>query len=248
MNLKMGGGDEMFREIKKKKLILENRKPYRDDVRRFMDEMDRADWIYSSLRLDGSPLKRAEVEQIISGEFLIDVPVTEHAAIGSFSDTIRMLYDMSEMNISLDEKYLRKIHASLTDEETDEYRRNNPVLRMISYNPPHFNAIEEQLTLLFRWLASDASETNPIEKAAYLHNKLIEIYPFETGSEATARAAAQYYLITNGFPPILWNISEQEYYDAIRLYLKNEEIAPIREVLERGVYNKLDVMLQLTAE
>ena len=238
----------MFREIKKKKLILENRKPYHDDVRSTLEEMDRIDWIYSSLRLDGSPLRRTEAERIIKGEFLIDVPVSEHAAIGNFSDTLRLLYDMAGMNISLDEKYLYKIHASLTNEETEEYRRNNPVLRMISYNPPHFNAIEEQLTILFRWLSSDTSEMNPMEKAAYLHNKLIEIYPFENGSEATARAAAQYLLITEGFPPILWNISEQEYYDAIRLYLKNEEIAPIREVLERGVYNKLDVMLQLTSD
>ena len=238
----------MFREIKKKKLILENRKPYHDDVRSALEEMDRTDWIYSSLRLDGSPLRRAEAERIIRGEFLIDVPVSEHAVIGNLSDTLRLLYDMAEMNISLDEKYLCKIHESLTNEETKTYRRSNPVLRMISYNPPHFNAIEEQLTLLFRWLFSDTSEINPIEKAAYLHNKLIEIYPFENGSEAAARAAAQYLLITDGFPTILWNISEQEYYDAIRLYLKNEEIAPIREVLERGVYNKLDVMLQLTAE
>jgi Fic family protein len=238
----------MFREIKRKNLILENRKPYHDDVRSTLEEMDRIDWIYSLLRLDGSPLRRSEAERIIKGEFLIDVPVSEHAAIGNFSDTLRLLYDMAGMNISLDEKYLCKIHASLINEETETYRRNNPVLRMISYNPPHFNAIEEQLTILFRWLSSDTSEMNPMEKAAYLHNKLIEIYPFENGSEATARAAAQYLLITDGFPPILWNISEQEYYDAIRLYLKNEEIAPIREVLERGVYNKLDVMLQLTAE
>lgn len=250
MNSKKGGrrSKTMFREIKKKKLILDNRKPYHDDVRCFIEEMDKADWIYSSLRLDGSPLKRTEVERIIKGEFLINIPVGEHAAIGNFSDTIRLLYDMAEMNISLDEKYLCKIHSRLIDDETNEYRRNNPVLRMISYNPPHFNAIDEQLALLFRWLASDETETNPIEKAAYLHNKLIEVYPFENGSEATARAAAQYLLLTNGFPPVLWNISEQEYYDAIRLYLKNEDVTPIRDVLERGVFNKLDVMLQLTAE
>lgn len=82
------------------------------------------------------------------------------------------------------------------------------------------------MELLFTWLHSGASQTNPIEKAAYLHNKIIEIYPYKTDSEAIARIAAQYHLIQNGFPPILWNISEQEYYDAIRLYLRKKKSSP----------------------
>ncbi len=238
----------MLREIKKKKLILENRKPFDTEAVRFFEEMDRIDWIYSSMKLDGSQVRKTDVERIIKGEFLIDVSVNDHAAISNLQDMIKQLYGMSEMEISLDEKYLRKIHEALTDSEEEGYRRSNPVLRMISYNPPHFKEIEEQLQFLFQWLDSDDAPIGTIEKAAYLHNKLIEIYPFENGSESTARAAAQYLLIRDGLPPVLWNISEPEYYDAIRLYLKNEDISPIREVLARGVYNKLEVMLQLTAE
>ena len=60
--------------------------------------------------------------------------------------------------------------------------------------------------------------------------------------------AAQYLLISKGYPPILWNISEQEYFDAISLYIKTEDVQPIYDVLERGIYNKLEIMMQLTAE
>jgi len=238
----------VLREIKKKKLILDNRKPFDGEALRFFEEMDRVDWIYSSMKLDGSALRKNEVEKIIKGEFLVDVSVNDHAAISNFLDTIKEMYDMSEMQISLDEKYLLKIYESLFESEEKGYRRSNPILRMISYNPPHFKEIEEQLELLFQWIDAKKDSLGTIEKAAYLHNKLIEIYPFEIGSEATARAAAQYLLIREGLPPILWNISESEYYDAIRLYLKKEDITPIAEVLARGVYNKLEVMLQLTSE
>jgi Fic family protein len=238
----------VYREIKKKKLILDNRKPYRKEVSQFLDELNRLDWIYSSMRLDGSNLSRASVERILKGEFLIDVSVKDHSTISNYKNVIDQIYDMVEMDFYLNEKYLFKLYQTLTNETESEYRKFNPVLRMISYNPPHFYEIEEQMELLFNWLHSGASETNPIEKAAYLHNKLIEIYPYKTDSEAMARIAAQYHLIRNGLPPILWNISEQEYYDAIHLYLKNENIQPIYDVLERGVFNKLEIMMQLTAD
>ncbi len=155
---------------------------------------------------------------------------------------------MNEMDVYLNEKYLFKIYSALTKPDIVEYRKSNPVLRMIGYNPPHFKEIEEQMEILFNWLYKDLYLINPIEKAAYLHNKLIEIYPFETASEAVARMAAQYLLISKGYPPILWNISEQEYFDAISLYIKTEDVQPIYDVLERGIYNKLEIMMQLTAE
>ncbi|NLY70122.1 MAG: hypothetical protein GX076_00300 [Clostridiales bacterium] len=238
----------MYREIKKKKLILENRKPFKREVARFIHELNTIDLIYSSMKLDGSNITRKIVERIVKGEFVIEANVSDHALITNYSDTVKLLYDMHELDVYLNEKYLFKIYSTLTKPDIVEYRKNNPVLRMIGYNPPHFKEIEEQMEILFQWLYKDRYLINPIEKAAYLHNKLIEIYPFETASEAVARIAAQYLLISNGYPPILWNISEQEYFDAIRLYIKTEDVGPIYDVLERGVFNKLEVMMQLTAE
>ena len=238
----------MFREIKKKKLILENRKPYPIEKDRFLDEMNQVDWIYSSLRLDGFNVNKESVERILKGDFLVNMSVSIHATISNFQQMIKLLHEMAGMDVYLNENYVFKVYETLERPPETAYRKSNPILRMINYNPPHFKEIEEQMEMLFHWLHSDQYQTNPIEKAAYLHNKLIEIYPFETGTESIARSLAQYYLMQNGFPPILWNLSEQEYYDAVEVYLKKEEIQPIYDVLERGVYNKLEIMMQLTAE
>lgn len=237
----------MFREIKKKKIILENRKPYTKETQNLIDEMNRTDWVYSSLKLDGSTLSRDSVGKILKGSFLVDVSVREHGIISNLNSVINFIADMVDMGFYLNEKYLFKIYNTLTGEEDGAYRKNNPVLRMMEYNPPHFKEINQQMEILFYWLHSAEHQTNPIEKAAYLHNKIIEIYPYQSNSEAMARIVAQYHLMINGFPPVLWNMGEQEYYDALRLYLKKEDISPIYDVLERGVYNKLEVMMQLTA-
>lgn len=238
----------MFREIKKKKLILENRKPYTQEATEYIEEMNLVDWIYTSMRLEGRAVSKVSVQRIIKGDFLIDVTVNDHAAVGDYQEAIKLAYDMADMGIELDEKYLYKFYEILANPPKTEYRRTNPILLMLDYIPPHPSEIEEQMEILFQWMDSNDFDNNPILRAAYLHNKLVEIYPFETHSESVARMAVYYELLKNGYPPILLNLSESEYYSAIRSYLKKEEIQPLYEPLERGVYNKLEIMMQLTAD
>lgn len=236
----------MFREIKKKKLILDNRKPYSKETSDYIAEINLVDWIYTSMKLDGSKIGKSGVQKIVKGEFLVDVAVSDHSSVSSYHDAIRLANDMADMEIDLNEKYLFRFYQILANPGRLEYRRTNPVLLMLDYIPPHPSEIDEQMEILFQWLNTCDFENNPILRAAYLHNKLVEIYPYESHSEAVARMAMYYELIRNGFPPILLNLNESEYYTAIRSYLKKEEIQPMYEPLERGVYNKLEIMMQLT--
>lgn len=238
----------MFREIKKKKLILDNRKPYTKETAEFIEEINLVDWIYTSMRLDGSSIGKTSVQKIVKGEFLVDVTINDHSIIGDYQDAIGLAYDMADMEIELTEKYLFRFYQILANPEKLEYRRTNPILLMLDYIPPHPHEIEEQMDIMFQWMNAYDFQSNPILKAAYLHSKLVEIYPYETHSEAVARMAMYYELIRNGYPPVLLNLSEPEYYAAIRSYLKKEEIQPLYEPLERGVYNKLEIMMQLTAD
>ena len=89
--------------------------------------------------------------------------------------------------------------------------------------------------------------SNFILRAAYLHNRFASIYPFDENSEEMARLVMYYYLITKGYPPFSLNFSEQEYNDAIIEYLEKENIERFYSGIIRSVYNKLDVLLQLTS-
>lgn len=238
----------MYREIKKKKLILDNRKPYTKETAEYINELNLTDWIYTCMRLDGSAIGKASVLKILKGNFIVEASVGDHTAVANYRDAIRIAYAMAEMGNELNEKVLFQFYEILADPENLEYRRTNPVLLMLDYIPPHPSEIEEQMDILFQWMNTNDFQGNPILRAAYIHNKLVEIYPFETHSEAVARMAMYYELIRNGYPPVLLNLSESEYYSAIGSYLKKEEIQPLYEPLERGVYNKLEIMMQLTAD
>lgn len=238
----------MFREIKKKKIILDYRKPYTVEAMRLIDEINLVDWVYTSMRLDGSDISRDNVQRIVKGEFVVDVKVNDHSTIANYQEAIKYTYNIVGMKAEVDEKDLFNYYRIFSNSEYQGYRRTNPVLVSLDYNPPHPSEIEEQMELMFQWIRENGFENNPILKAAYLHNKLIEIYPFESYSEAIARMAMYSELIKNGYPPVLLNLSESEYNDAIRSYLKKENIQPMYAPLERAVYNKLEVMMQLTAD
>jgi Fic family protein len=210
--------------------------------------MNLVDWIYTCMRLSGSCIGKAGVQRIVKGEFIVDVSINDHSMVANYQDAIKLAYDMADMEIELTEKYLFRFYQILANPANLEYRRTNPVLVMLDYVPPHPGEIDEQMDILFQWMNTNDFESNPILRAAYLHNKLVEIYPYESHSEAVARMAMYYELIRSGFPPVLLNLSESEYFSAIRSYLKKEEIQPLYEPLERGVYNKLEIMMQLTAD
>lgn len=249
----------MYREIKKKVLILNNRKPYSEEITSYIGEMNQMDWITSCLRLSGMPVTQESVQKIIKGELLIDISLKNHQLIHRYVDVLKQIQNMREMGTELTEKGLLQLYEILFEPEPETdgegrytlYRRNNPVLVEWAYNPPHFNDVKEQMDILFQWLAVEQGianpDMNPIHRAAALHNKMVEIYPFGENSVVMARVSMLYELMTAGFPPPRLTMSEQEYNGVIVLYLKKEDNMPLYDAVLKGVYNQLELMVQLTA-
>lgn len=238
--------DVMYREIKKKLVLLRNRQPYPAEISRYISEMTHLDWIYGSMRLDDSTITREGVAKIAGGEFIINATLDDHTSVTNYLETMSLVNDMAGMEIDLDEKSVLRLYAALEPGEPAEYRKNNPVLYAMSYNPPHFRDIPEQMKILFRWLHADETITNPMMKAVLLHHRLIEIYPFSFRTEALARMALYYQLVRSGYPPFSLNISEPEYYAMLQGYFKTDNADDFYEVVERGIYSKVEVMMRLT--
>ena len=238
----------MFREIKKKQVILDNRKPYSNEINSRIQDINRVDWIFCSLRLDGSALTRGEVEIIINGGFIESANLNEHTLIEKYCGLFKTAENNLALSSSLNKEMILSFQRELSGAPSAVYRKDNPVLVSFGYTPPHPAEIEEQMDILMNWYYSEDEEMerDPILKAVCLHNRIIEVYPFGEYSEATARAAMYYYLMEKGYPAFEINMSKQEYESAVAEYLKKENTAPFRAAVERGIYNKMEVLMQLT--
>jgi len=237
----------MFREIKKKQIILDNRKPYQREVSQYIQQLNLLDWVYSSMCLDGSRLERNQIERILNGEYLENASLMEHGLVERYNLLIKYGLDMLEMSSTLNFEMLINFQKKLSGDPDSCCRKSNPVLISLDYNPPHPSEIKEQIELLMNWFYSEDAEANPILKAARLHHRIIETYPFETYSEAVARAAMYYFLMGKGYPPFEIDLNEQEYNASIIAYLQKENIELFYSAIERSLFKKMEVLMQLTA-
>lgn len=236
----------MYREIKKKKVILENRKPYKPEVAALLKEMDMLDWIFSSLRLDGIGIPAEEIRSMIRGNITMRATLEEHAIVGRYVEAINKASSLASIHHSIDKQQILQFYGILTGKDSPRYRKGNPVLLALHYNPPHSSEVNEQIDALLNWLSTDKDELNVIMKAAILHNRFIRIYPFDNGSEMMARFLMYYYLLLQGYPPFMVGMTESEYNNQLSLYFKTGYIQPFYDVLEKGLYNKMEVIMQLT--
>lgn len=251
---------ERYRQIKKKVLILKNRKPYNAEITAYMAERNQIDWIASCLSLSGTPISPESVKKIIGGELLVDISLNNHQLIHRYLSAMRHMQSMLEMGTNLTEKGLLQIYEILYDPKAEAeqrgvefsyYRMDDSIQETWDYRPVCAESIRNHMINLFRWLALEEGrinpDLNPMLRAVTLHNKMIEIYPFSEYSPAMARAAMLYELMAAGLPPIRIAMSEQEYNCAIVLYLKKGDSEPFYDAVEEGVFNQLDIMVQLTA-
>ncbi|MCL1808545.1 MAG: Fic family protein [Clostridiales bacterium] len=237
----------MFREIKKKLIILENRKPYSSETNKYIQEIDMADWIHSSLRLDGCALSRHEVETILRGDLVADASLDDHVIVERYGGLFKSAGDSLAISSCLSKEMMFSFQSRLAGGERAHYRKGNPVLLSINHNPPHPSEIEEQMDILMNWFYSEDMEANPILKAVCLHHRIIETYPFDMYSEAVARAAMFYFLMERGYPVFEISMSEQEYNRSVIEYLKKEDPQPFYQEAERSLLNKMELLIQLTA-
>lgn len=239
----------MYREILTKRNILESRKPYNPEIRRELKRMELLELIYTSLHLDGSGVKKEDIQKILDGEFVaVGTTVNDHLAIQNYIETISFMGNLLDMDSEVNFKVIEDLHDISCGGEGSICRRSNPILYTFDYNPPHWQEVRAKMEELIRWIydADVLLENNKILKAVIIHNKIVEIYPFEYNCESTARLVMYYALLKEGYPIFELRLSEAEYNNAIIEYLKTKKTEALYSAVERSIYNKLDVILQLT--
>lgn len=238
----------MYGEILKKKQILDGRKPYSLEIRKQLKNDELCDLIYTALHLDGSVFTKEQVREVLDGGYVKEATINDHLSIEHHIDVISHLDTLLDMNTDIDLRVMEEINDVLCGSEGPVWRTSNPILYTFDYVPPHYSEVREKTADFVRWCYNADEETkgNPILKAALIHNKIIEIYPFEYSTEAAARVLMYYSLMKAGFPIFELRVNEQEYNSAVIEYLKHKKTEPFYSLLERSLFNKLDVMLQIT--
>lgn len=235
----------MIREIKKKKFLLDNRRPFSKAIDEYIKEVWLSEWIYTSNQLSGSDLTLKDSLTILKDQYLLDKTIEDHLNVRNHEEAISYVNKVIALGEGLSIKKIWTLHNILVLEEED-YRDNNPVLQHMQYVPPHFKDIPNLMEGLINWYHTQTKDMNPVLKGVLMHHKLIAIYPFNHYTEKTARALLNYELLKSGLPPVDFEMDDDRYFKLIARYLKSQDHSEFYEVICKKVYLRLELFLRLT--
>jgi len=236
----------MYKSIEEKISVFNQKKPFRKDFSLWIEESSLWGWIFTCLKLRGTPIEKGAVVSLLRGEIMEQIPLEIYDFVYRYRDVYRDIKNSLEMKSTLTEKLLNRYYDMLFEESQTRYRQNNPVIYEWHYNPPHFRDIEDQLDLFFRNFAVEGKNMDPLSAAAVMHLRILEIYPYGIQSVTMASVALLYMLMEKDLPVPHLFASEQEYNTQVSVYLHSGDISLFKEMLGRSLLNRLNVLLQVS--
>ncbi|MDR1013681.1 MAG: Fic family protein [Coriobacteriales bacterium] len=153
-----------------------------------------------------------------------------------------------------------ELHRIITEGTYDE-RRTERGERPGSYKRHHYvvgkdetgaapeTVAEEIRELLGEVASADIGPANVLTAAAYLHAKFENIHPFADGNGRTGRVLTNYFLMSNGHPPLtVFDEDRIAYYQALDAFHAAQDIEPLRTFIERQTVKTWEKTLERAKE
>ncbi len=217
-------------------------------LRSAVQEINRADMVRASLIIRSSNHQKAPVEKILDGELPKEVPVGDYVFIENFSNLVRIGLSSMDMGNSIDKHLLITGYRILSENENGYFRKSNPVVYSFNHVPPHAVDVDSKLDDCLRRVYSRHAGNNVILKAMYIHNKIVDIWPFDEYNGELAIYALNYFLMENGLTPISMKVTRQDYLNMVTDCLKGIHQEEFYEFLCDAVYEKMKSTLDACRE
>lgn len=138
--------------------------------------------------------------------------VTEEIAASNFLAAAQELSVWAAKHeAKLDVPRLLTLNRLLTNHES-LFREVEAMPLNEAHDPPLARMLPRLLDNAMGWFATEGfAEMNPVEQAALVHLRLLDLQPFAAANHATATLAASFYLERAGLPPLLFDPNEARY-------------------------------------
>lgn len=208
-------------------------------------EVNKMDMIKASLIVRNPKHQELRIDKILEGDLQRDVPVGDYVFIEKCCELVKAAYNNLEMGNSMNRELLVASYKVLTEDSNAGFRDNNPVVYAFNHVPPHCADINDRLARSFRKIYSNEWQGDVIACAMYVHNCIIDIWPFDEYNGELAIFAMNYYLMEQGLMPIDMPMQKQDYEDLVASCLKglrpDEEYEFFRNAVTEKMKNTVEV-------
>lgn len=242
----------MLRNIKKRIVMLGNRMPFSPEKQKYFEDVEKLDWIYNNLSLEGYTLTKSQVQDILDGIMPQQIALEEPIMVENLRSLFVEMYYLAEKSVKPCLEMMGYFNHLITGADRDcPYRKTSQILQQWDYAAIHPAEILEKLEELEN-IFEQGKTVEPMteecfEIAEKMHNKIIEICPYGEKDALLARTMSAYFLMEKGYPAAAPDMKEEEYNEQIAKALKTGNIQGLRENLKKEILSHLDLMIQLTA-
>lgn len=202
-------------------------------------EIGKMDMIRASMILRNDNRDNIDLERILAGDLQREIPVKDYVFIEDMCELIRAAYASLEMGSSLSRSMILNAYRILSEDSKGYYRKSNPVIYSLNHVPAHNLDIEERLDDAIRRIYSHKTGNNVVLKAMYIHNKIIDVYPFDDYNVEIAIFAMNYYLMDSGITPVNLPVKRREYLEMVSECIKGRRQEEFYNFLCKTVYEKM---------
>ena len=208
-----------------------------------LDQWAETEFVYSTLKLEGTAVSREQVARAVSHTFDVGVVAGNEHAPMALLVSLRAAASLARANrkaAELTGEFLLKLHsvpgAGFRITAGDTNRTIKPVA------PEHLPKIVESA---LQWYTAESfAELNPVEQASIVLLRLIDMQPFEQANERTALVAASLFTLRSELPPIIINSEMQPTFRNALDEGSRMNTKPMVEMVAEAVERSLSEMIE----
>lgn len=217
-----------------------------DAVKRLHEEL-RLFHTYHSNAIEGNTLTLSETRLVLEEGIAIGgKSLREHLEAVNNAKAFDLIMDIAKEKPAIDHVIIQQIHEVVMKgiiEDASKYRTKNVRITGAAKTPPDWSKVIKLMDDLIEEIAKN--EKHPVEKAAFLHHRFVEIHPFIDGNGRVARLLTNLYLIAQGYPPIVLKTEDRgRYYKYLRAADAGNP-APFAHFIAKAVDESLTTYLSI---
>ncbi|MFZ3054619.1 MAG: Fic family protein [Minisyncoccales bacterium] len=206
---------------------------------------------YNSNAIEGNKLTLRETGFIINeGITIKGKSFKDHLEAKDHYEAIDYLYSIIEDDSKhpISEVLIRNLQKMVIKETDPDiagvYRDGSVIITGSKHRPPEAYDVPQLMRELIVWISKNRMKIHPIELAAIVHHKIVNIHPFFEGNGRTARLTMNLLLMQEGYPlVIILKQDRKRYYQYLEKADRGDYI-PFVGFIVQAVERSLNIYLK----
>lgn len=237
---------KLYAKILKKKKELDKLRPLPRAALQELKKQFEIELTYNSNAIEGNSLTLRETQLVLEhGITVKGKSLREHFEAINHKEAIVFIEQSFKEEIS--ENLIKKLHKlileKIYDEAKGQYRKENVRILGAIKSPPQAVKVPKLMKEFIEYIKKNPEKLNPLEFAAMLHYKLVEIHPFIDGNGRVSRLLMNLLLMKHRYPiTIILKVDRKKYYTTLK-EADQGNIKPFLDFIGSAVNRSLDIYL-----